>query len=71
MIFLRVPLCYLLSHETALRERGLWLGITISAIIGAAAFYVYYISGRWKKYTPLNVPPECVSTVTCIPEETM
>jgi putative MATE family efflux protein len=50
MIFLRVPLCYYLSHNTPLREVGLWVGITVSAIAGAAAFYFYYASGCWKKY---------------------
>jgi len=49
MIFLRVPLCYILSHYTALKERGLWVGILISAFAGAVSFYIYYMSGRWKK----------------------
>lgn len=49
MIFLRVPLCYVLSHYTSLREVGLWLGILASAFSGAIAFYIYYASGRWKK----------------------
>jgi len=49
MIFLRVPLCFILSHKTALRESGLWAGILISSIAGAVAFYFYYSGGRWKK----------------------
>jgi len=47
MVLLRVPLCYYLSHYTALREAGLWAGITISSFAGAVAFYLYYTSGRW------------------------
>ena len=47
MVLLRVPLCYYLSHYTALREAGLWAGITISSFAGAVAFYLYYTSGKW------------------------
>jgi putative MATE family efflux protein len=49
MIFLRVPLCYLLSHYTFMRETGLWAGISISSFAGALAFSTYYTSGRWKE----------------------
>ncbi len=49
MIFLRVPLCYVLSHYTGMRENGLWAGITISAAAGAIAFVMYYASGKWKE----------------------
>lgn len=49
MVLLRVPLCFVLSHHTRLREMGLWAGITVSSFAGAGAFYLYYASGRWKK----------------------
>ena len=49
MIFLRVPLCYYLSHYTFLKEMGLWIGITASTIAGTIAFYFYYASGKWKE----------------------
>ncbi|MHB9156002.1 MAG: MATE family efflux transporter, partial [Endomicrobiales bacterium] len=73
MIFLRVPLCFFLSHYTPLREGGLWLGIVISSFAGAVAFALYYASGRWKKrgtkpavpagsaaaeWEPIVMPPE-------------
>jgi putative MATE family efflux protein len=63
MIFLRVPLCFVLSHYTPLKETGLWVGILISAIAGAVAFYLYYASGRWKERgvkvaATLRVDPE-------------
>jgi putative MATE family efflux protein len=65
MIFLRVPLCYALSHYTPLKERGLWAGILIGAIVGAVAFYVYYKKGGWMKRSkkmavPKNEEPECL-----------
>jgi putative MATE family efflux protein len=49
MIFLRIPLCFILSRYTLLKETGLWLGIFVSAFAGAIAFYLYYKSGRWKE----------------------
>ena len=49
MVFLRVPLCYYLSHNTSLRETGLWVGILISSFVGTIAFYFYYASGKWKE----------------------
>jgi putative MATE family efflux protein len=49
MIFIRIPLCYLLAERTPLHEAGLWTGITITAFAGMVAFYLYYASGRWKK----------------------
>jgi Na+-driven multidrug efflux pump len=65
MIFLRVPLCYALSHYTSLRERGLWAGILIGAVMGAVAFYLYYASGIWKRRgakitAPKYDEPECL-----------
>lgn len=51
MVLLRVPLCYYLSHYTPLRESGLWAGITASSFFGAAAFYIYFSTGKWKERT--------------------
>jgi putative MATE family efflux protein len=49
MVILRLPLCWVLSEYTPMREKGLWLGITLSALTGGLIFWGYYISGRWKK----------------------
>ncbi len=48
MMFIRIPLCYYLAEKTSLHEYGLWLGMTISILIGAIVFWLYYLSGRWK-----------------------
>jgi putative MATE family efflux protein len=48
MMFFRIPLCYFLAEKTPLRENGLWLGMTISIILGAIIFWIYYLSVRWK-----------------------
>jgi putative MATE family efflux protein len=63
MIFLRVPLCYYLSHCTRLKETGLWAGITVSASIGAIAFYLYYVSGWWKERGARVQPPATDASV--------
>lgn len=68
MIFLRVPLCYYLSHSTALREVGLWLGISISSFAGAVIFYFYYAGGRWKKCKHRMQEPCEAETVVLQPE---
>jgi putative MATE family efflux protein len=49
MVFLRLPLCWALSKHTHLQEKGLWLGMTLSALTGGLIFWGYYILGRWKK----------------------
>ena len=49
MVILRLPLCWALSEYTPLREKGLWLGIALSALTGGLIFWGYYIGGRWKK----------------------
>lgn len=69
MVVFRVPLCYALSHATPLHETGLWLGITLSSFAGAAAFYMYYISGRWKKKDAGFTAPDGTARIACIPEE--
>ena len=69
MVVFRAPLCYVLSQWTPLRETGLWLGITFSSFAGAAAFYLYYLSGRWKKKGTACAAPDSTARVACIPEE--
>jgi putative MATE family efflux protein len=68
MIFLRVPLCYILSHYTSLRETGLWVGILISAIAGALAFYLYYKGGRWKVHGSKFAQKEAEQAEPILPE---
>jgi putative MATE family efflux protein len=70
MIFLRVPLCYLLSHFTPLRETGLWLGITVSSFGGTAAFYWYYTSGKWKnRGTRVAVSTQAIESSSMVAPE--
>ena len=49
MIFLRVPLCFLLSHVPQLKELGLWIGIATSTSVGALTFWLMYLNGGWMK----------------------
>jgi len=48
MIIVRTPVCYALSEWTPLKEKGLWLGLTVGAFVGAFLYYLYYRSGKWK-----------------------
>lgn len=45
----RVPLALFLSRIPALGPRGIWIGISLSAAIGAAAHAVYYFFGGWAR----------------------
>ncbi|MCX5777474.1 MAG: MATE family efflux transporter [Candidatus Firestonebacteria bacterium] len=47
LLLFRIPLCYLLSEYTPLKQNGLWLGLTLAALVGAVLLYWYYKSGRW------------------------
>ena len=44
---LEIPLILLLAHVFNMQEVGVWFGITISAAIGAFAFYWYYTRRTW------------------------
>lgn len=44
---IRLPTSWLLSDEIG--SMGIWWGIPIAWVFGAAFSYVYYLSGRWKK----------------------
>jgi len=59
MIFLRVPLCYFLSHIAQLKELGLWLGIAASTSVGAFIFWIYYLKGTWLKSKKKVSVEEC------------
>ncbi len=58
LIIVRYPLALWLS-KTALQERGIWLGILLSTVVGLTMNYLYYRSGRWKRLTILpKMPPQ-------------
>jgi Na+-driven multidrug efflux pump len=48
LIIVRTPVCYALAEWTPLKERGLWLGLTVGTFAGAFLYYLYYKSGKWK-----------------------
>jgi len=52
----RVPLAATLAR-TAMDERGIWLAIALSPVIGTALNYGYYLSGRWKNRVVTNRGP--------------
>lgn len=49
MIVIRIPLVYYLANFTPLRERGVWLGIVLSTLVGLGLNLFYYLSKRWQK----------------------
>jgi putative MATE family efflux protein len=44
-----IPLAVVLSRYTSLGAYGVRLSVVISLIVGAAAYLVYFMSGRWKR----------------------
>jgi putative MATE family efflux protein len=48
IIFIRLPLAYVLSQFTPLQESGIWLAIVVSAFTAAVLNSLYYLSRRWK-----------------------
>ncbi|KYO68100.1 MATE family efflux transporter [Thermovenabulum gondwanense] len=46
---IRIPLAYYLSFHTALKSNGIWVAISVSAILSTLLSYAYYLSGKWKK----------------------
>jgi putative MATE family efflux protein len=69
MVFLRLPLCWALSEYTPLREKGLWLGITLSALTGGLIFWGYYLLGRWKKVRAMRMHSRAVPDKADIGEQ--
>ena len=51
---IEIPLILLLAHVFTMQELGVWLGITISAAIGAVAFYSYYTRRTWLSHRVKN-----------------
>lgn len=47
VVLIRYPLALILA-KTSLKEKGIWVGILVSAILGLLMNYLYYESGRWK-----------------------
>ncbi|MBN2753230.1 MAG: MATE family efflux transporter [Candidatus Goldbacteria bacterium] len=54
LIALRVGLSWVLLDKAGMDERGVWIGITASAYLGALLNYWYYKSGRWKNREKLK-----------------
>jgi putative MATE family efflux protein len=47
VVLIRYPLALILA-KSSLKEKGIWVGILVSAILGLLMNYLYYASGRWK-----------------------
>jgi len=47
VVLIRYPLALILA-KSSLKEKGIWVGILVSAILGLLMNYLYYQSGRWK-----------------------
>ena len=45
----QLPAAYLLANYTGLKENGIWLALTLTTILNAIAFCVWFKIGRWKK----------------------
>jgi putative MATE family efflux protein len=48
MWVITLPLAYIWSKFTGLGVYGVWWGLIVGMVFGAAAYTVYFISGRWK-----------------------
>jgi putative MATE family efflux protein len=46
---IRIPVAYFLSMNSSLGVHGIWLSIPIGWTVGLILYYLYYLSGRWKK----------------------
>jgi Na+-driven multidrug efflux pump len=53
---LRVPMCWLLS-QTSLGLNGVWLGITIGAILRGGVTLGWYLAGEYKKMHGMAIKP--------------
>jgi putative MATE family efflux protein len=47
VVLIRYPLALILA-KSSLKEKGIWVGILVSTILGLLMNYLYYESGRWK-----------------------
>ena len=47
VVLIRYPLALILA-KSSLKEKGIWVGILVSTILGLLMHYLYYESGRWK-----------------------
>ncbi len=46
---IRIPVAYFLSRHPDLGVQGIWWSIPIGWFSGMVLYYLYYLSGRWKK----------------------
>ena len=47
VVLIRYPLALILA-KSSLKEKGIWVAILVSTILGLLMNYLYYESGRWK-----------------------
>lgn len=45
---LRFPMAYLLSNNTSLHEKGIWIAFPIANVVAALLAIVWFVNGRWK-----------------------
>jgi putative MATE family efflux protein len=53
----RVPLAWYLSQHTRLGMTGIWIAMAAGFVVTSAISYLYYLSGRWKKYATQTHAP--------------
>ncbi|MEA1993552.1 MAG: MATE family efflux transporter [Euryarchaeota archaeon] len=46
---MRIPLAYILGIYLGMGATGVWIGMALSNIVGAAAAFLYFETGIWKK----------------------
>jgi Na+-driven multidrug efflux pump len=52
---IRIPVAMMLSGKVG--ETGIWWAIPIAWFIGAISSYIYYLTGRWKTKTVVQIRP--------------
>ncbi|HDQ25151.1 MAG TPA: MATE family efflux transporter [bacterium] len=58
LIIFRAGLGWALSSKTGMNETGIWLAMAVSAYVGMTLNWLYYKSGRWKRFKkPKTEPP--------------
>ena len=60
---LQFPLAYVLSHYTAMAEKGIWLAIPLSTVITALITLAIYAKGDWKKKQIISKPEKLAKAV--------
>ena len=55
---IRIPVAYLLSKHTSMGVHGIWWSIPIGWFTGMVLYYLYYLTGHWKKKSVIKYNAE-------------